>query len=66
MKKVLKGIPHIKFGGRWYTSCDTTLFTSIYLLIGGFWIEISPDTFIMSHSVSKTSGKYSCVVGLAN
>jgi hypothetical protein len=65
MKKLLKGIKHIKFGGRWYTSCDTSLFSSVYLLLGTYWIEISPTTFVMSHSATKTSGSYSCVLGFA-
>ena len=66
IKKILKGIKHIKFNGRYYCSCDTTLYSSFYLLINGLWLEISPMTYVMTHSSSKkTSGHYSCVLGFA-
>jgi Eukaryotic aspartyl protease len=65
MKKLLKGVTSIKWFGRWYTSCNTAKFTSLFFLIGGYWIEIPPGAFLWSASGNSNGGRYSCITGFA-
>lgn len=61
--ELLKGIKSAESGGSIYVSCDPSIYNSVYFLIGGYWIEIPPTSFLMNVVSSTTNPQ--CILGFA-
>ncbi len=59
IKAMLKGITHFKIFGSYYVDCDTTQYESVFFLLGGYWIEIPPETYVLDF------GSKMCYLGFA-
>lgn len=43
---ILSGIMHFKFAGQYYIPCGLTKYKSVYLNLGGYYLEIPPATYV--------------------
>lgn len=47
IKKILKGTGfNFKLFGEYFVNCDTTKYSSFYILMDGYWVEIPPEAYI--------------------
>ncbi|TNV79572.1 hypothetical protein FGO68_gene16302 [Halteria grandinella] len=46
IKALLKGLKHLRSSGYYYGPCDTSLYQSIYIMMGDTWFEIPPSVFV--------------------
>jgi hypothetical protein len=37
----------VRENGLYYTSCDKSSYEPIYFKVGGYWLEMNPETYVM-------------------
>jgi len=55
ISKILRGKRHTLYSGIYLTTCDTSNFDSLFIHMGGYWLEIPPSTYIINLSSDPTT-----------
>ena len=45
--RILTGKRYVRENGLYYTSCDKSTYEPIYFKVGGYWLEMNPETYVM-------------------
>ena len=63
MKKLLADVRTFKFFGRYYGPCSTSSYVSLHVLLGSYWVEIPPSSYVKARKQS-TEGRLACELKL--
>lgn len=60
MPELLSGISYTTSGGLYYGPCDSSLYSTISFVVGTYWIDISPDFYVLQ------TGSSTCTLALSS